>query len=151
MKLTKHNIYRHLQWICIKFLSYFIFDRSSDAKVRKPKNLNESQIMAIDITVKSILNPDSELYFDIMSQECYIKVSSPDGDIYVFIESRNIKIINTVFGYDIPVDLQTENYISSVFRREMNKRRVKFKNEVVGKIKFSLQKVLQNINDKVSE
>lgn len=111
---------------------------------RRPKNLNESQNIAVDITVKTILNATSILSYDPETHECYIEGSN--GTLFIFIESRNIKIINTVFGYDIPISIPTENYVTYVFRREVTKRRMKFKKAALDKIEFSLQKALNRIS-----
>ena len=153
-RTTRHKIKRRIKWLWVKAIVSFKMGRGKAEyeKARRPvKNINESQGYAMDITVKSILNPNSELYYDTSTQECYIKVEDVKGTIYVFIEARNIKIINTVFGYDIPIDIPTENYLSSVFRREMNKRRSQFKKEVISKIEFSLQKVLKNVSKRLND
>ncbi len=120
--------------------------KSKIDRPKRPTKLNESQSMAVDIIIKSILDSTSELYYDIESQECYIKRIDPSGDIFFFLEPRNIKMVNTVFGYDIEIDINTENYISAVFKRELNKRRSKFKRDAVAKVEFSLQKALRKIN-----
>jgi|OM-RGC.v1.026807511 hypothetical protein len=123
---TKYKFKRRLKWVYVKFRRIFKIGNKNE-KTKRPKNLNESQNMAVDITVKTILNPNSVLNYDPETHECYIQHDSIGGDLYIFIEARNIKIINTVFGYDIPISIPVENYVTSVFKREVTKRRLKFK------------------------
>ena len=142
-RTNKHKVKRRFKWIYTKLRRIFkIGDKREKAK--RPTNLDDSQSMAVDITVKTILNPNSTFDYDPLTHECYIEGAS--GDLYIFIEARNIKIINTVFGYDIPISIPVENYVTSVFRRELTKRRIKFKKAALDKIEFSLQKALNKIN-----
>jgi len=142
-RTNKHKAKRKLKWIYTKLKRAFKIGNKKE-KIKKPKNLDDSQQMAVDITVKTILNSESILNYDPQTHECYIE--GANGNLFIFIESRNIKIINTVFGYDIPINIPTENYVLSVFTREVTKRRVKFKKAAVDKIEFSLQKALNKIN-----
>jgi hypothetical protein len=137
---------RRLKWYWLK-LKYGFGSKHDENKARRPKGLSDSQTCALDIAVKAIHDPASKLYYDITTQECYVKRDDSEvGTIYVFIESQNIKIINTVFGYDIFINSDTENYITTVFRKEMAKRRAQFKKEALAKVDHSLHKVLDRIN-----
>ena len=137
---------RKIKWSWLKIKSSTATKRN-DERARRPKKLTESQNCALNIAVKAIHDPASKLYYDLHTQECYVKRDDDTvGTIYVFIESANIKIINTVFGYDIYINADTENYITTVFRKEMAKRRAQFKNEALAKVDHSLHKVLDRIN-----
>lgn len=147
MKLTKTK--RYFKWLRLKTKSYFKIKGPGSERHLRPKNLSDTQQCALDIAVKSILNPGSKLYFDIQTQECYVKTEDETaGTIYVFIEERNLKIINTVFGYDIYINQDTEAYITQLFGKEMSKRRLQFKKEALSKVDFSLHKVLDKLNQK---
>lgn len=138
-----HKAKRKVKWIYTKIRRIFRIGNKKEIS-KRPKNLDESQSIAIDITIKTILNPNSILNYDPQTHECYIEDTV--CDISIFIEARNLKIINTVFGYDITISIPSENYVTSVFRREVNKRRIKFKKAALDKIEFSLQKALNKIN-----
>ncbi len=143
------NIKRNFRWLFLKIASFFRIDGVND-KIKRPiKNISDSENIAIDITIKSILDPKSKLDYNIKTQECSVCVDDVNGTLDIYLEPRNLKIINTVFGYDVPINLQTENYISSIFVREMDNRRTKRKKYAMDRIKFSLQKVLHNINNRL--
>lgn len=112
-------------------------------KVKLPKKMNEAEKIAVSLFMKLIKDPESKLYYDIASSECYIK--SSDSTIYIFLESRNMKTINTVVGYDIPLQADTEQYLSEKFRIELNKRRMIFKQEALEKIDHSLHKTFDRV------
>lgn len=149
-KVKRNNLYKFKRFFFKIYISFKKLIRSregSDQRVKMPKNLDESQNIAIAISIKTILDPGSNLNYDPKSHECYIR--NEVGDIYIFIENRNIKVINTVFGYDIPIPLEAEIYVTSVFKRELAKRRFKFKKAALDKVEFSLQKALDKINKEI--
>ena len=53
--------------------------------------------------------------------------------------------INTVVGYDIPLQSETEQYLSEKFRLELNKRRMTFKKEALEKVDHSLHKTFDKV------
>ena len=85
-----------------------------DKRVRKPKKLTESENKACEIFLTVLHNKDSKLYYDIKTQECYI--GSGDKTIFVFLEANNVKVINSVFGYDVHIKSDLENYLYEVQR-----------------------------------
>ena len=117
----------------------------ADKRVRKPKKLTESENKACEIFLTVLHNKDSKLYYDIKTQECYI--GSGDKTIFVFLEANNVKVINSVFGYDVHVKQDLENYLLEKFIREMAKRRNLFKLDVLSKINHSLDNTLCRIKD----
>lgn len=120
---------------------------SSERKVTKPKKLTESENKACEIFLTVLHDKESKLYYDIKTQECYI--SSSDKTIFVFLESNNIKIINSVFGYDVHIKSDLENYLLEKFIREMGIRRNSFKNEVLSKINHSLDSTLSKMRSTI--
>ena len=56
-----------------------------------------------------------------------------------------MKTINTVVGYDIQLQDETEQYLSEKFRLELNKRRMLFKKEALEKVDHSLHKTFDRI------
>lgn len=144
MNLTKTR--RRFKWFRLYFAAQFNGGRK-DIKRQPGKNLTDAQLTAVTITKKTILSPDSKLYYNTENHECYIyRKGENDTSLYIFIEAGNIKIINTVFGYDISIDSNTEQYVTNIFSRELAKRRAQFKNEALSKIEHSLHKVLEKIS-----
>ncbi len=116
---------------------------STKRKVRLPRKLSDSERIAVSVFMRLIQDPESKLYYDIHTQECYVK--SGDSTIYLFLEDRNLKAINTVVGYDIPLQSESEYYLSEKFRLELNKRRMVFKKEAMDKVDHSLHKTFDKI------
>jgi hypothetical protein len=129
------------------FYLRLIRNLSSERKVTKPKKLTESENKACEIFLTVLHDKDSKLYYDIKTQECYI--SSSDKTIFVFLESNNIKVINSVFGYDVHIKSDLENYLLEKFIREMGIRRNSFKNEVLSKINHSLDSTLSKMRSTI--
>ena len=121
----------------------FVRSASNNTKLKRPQNLSKSEDTALQIFLEILHDIDSKLYYDITTQECYI--SSPDKKIFIFLESRNVKIINSVFGYDVHINRDLEHYMSEKFIKTMAIRRNSFKNEVLSRINHSLDSTLDKI------
>ncbi len=122
-----------------------VFRSFKDKKVKRPSRLSDAESTACEIFLTILHNKDSKLYYDIQTQECYI--SSGDKTLFVFLESNNVKIINSVFGYDVHIKGELETYLLEKFITEMGKRRNAFKSEVLSKINHSLDSTLTRIKD----
>jgi hypothetical protein len=112
-----------------------------------PKELSESQKISIGIFFKILKMEDTELLYDLISSECYL--INEKTNTHIFIEDRNIKVINSVYSYDIPIDYRTEGYLVSKFELELNKRRLNFKRNIMSKTNHCLLQTynkLSNIN-----
>lgn len=142
----KMDIRRYRKLVRVYFLKSLRVFSSNDKRVRKPKKMTEAETTACEIFLTVLHNKDSKLYYDIQTQECYI--SSGDRTIFVFLESRNVKIINSVFGYDVHIGSELESYLLEKFIREMSIRRNAFKNEVLSKINNSLDSTLNKMKSK---
>lgn len=118
---------------------------AKEKSIKKPKKLTESESMASEIFLTLLHNKDSKLYYDIQTQECYI--SSGDRTVFVFLEACNVKVINSVFGYDVHIRQDLEGYLLEKFIREMSIRRNTFKKEVLSKINHSLDSTLSKIKE----
>lgn len=129
----------------IKF-GRFIKSARNERKIQRPKKLTEQEDTAMQIFLEILHDKESKLYYDIATHECYI--SSPDKQIFIFLESRNVKIINSVFGYDVPISSPLEHFMLEKFVREMAIRRNAFKNEVLSRINHSLDSTLEKIKKK---
>jgi hypothetical protein len=110
-------------------------------RIRFPKDITKIEKTAADIFFKIIKKPDTELFYDILTDECYLRHEK----IYIFIENQNVKIINSIYKYDITISRPLERYLIRKFSIELNKRRILFKKDVVEKTHHSLEEILNNI------
>jgi len=106
-----------------------------------PKNINPQERTVVDIIKNMLSKPDSKLYYDPETFECYIV----NGSYYIFIEPRIVKVINSTFGYDIEIQSETEFYLTDLFKKEASKRRKQFKRDTISKIDKSLNTILEDI------
>jgi hypothetical protein len=116
---------------------------------KRPKKMTHAEETACQIFTTVLRNKGSKLYYDIHTQECYLR--SEDAAIYVFLEARNVKIINSVFGYDVNISSELEGYLLEKFIREMTVRRKAFKNEALSKVNHSLDLTLDRVQNKLNE
>ncbi len=141
----RSGLRRFKRFAFIKF-GRFLKSAKNERKIQRPKKLTHQEDTAMQIFLEILHDKESKLYYDIATHECYI--SSPDKKIYIFLESRNIKIINSVFGYDVHIRAALEHYMLEKFIREMAIRRNAFKNEVLSRINHSLDSTLEKIKKK---
>jgi hypothetical protein len=112
-------------------------------KPRRPKNMCNAELSALTIYMRILRLPETKLYYDIKTQECYLK--SEEYQLYLFLEERNIKIINSVFGYDVRLTQELEAYMSDRFVHEMAIRRSAFKAEALNKVDHSLELTVERV------
>lgn len=119
--------------------------RDGKTIIKKPKKITRTEESAMEIFLSVLRHKGSSLFYDIHTQECYLK--SEDSSIYVFLERENLKIINSIFGYDVNVSQQLEGFLLEKFIREMAIRRKTFKTEALSKVNHSLDRVQNKINN----
>ena len=95
-------------------------------------------MQAVRIWTKVIHQPESDLMYNPQTHEAYAQWESPSGTVYLFLEEGNLRVINTVVGYDIRLNIQVEQWCASLFTREVAKRRNKFKRQAESKVVHSL-------------
>ena len=140
MKINTLRIKRKIRIIIGKIIRNL---RSPQTHVRKPKVMTYSESSAFTIFMRVLKLPETKLYYDLVTQECYLK--SEEYQLYVFLEERNLKIINSVFGYDVRISQELENYLTEKFSQEMAIRRRAFKNEAHSKVDHSLEHTIQRV------
>jgi len=134
----KHKLKRFFKVLSIKTKSIF-----RKQKIRYPKNVSENEKTASSIFLKILHEPETSLYYNPETHECYLK--SDKKHLYIFLESCNIKIINSKYGYDTKISVSLESYLSERFKHESSKRRNLFKQEVLSKVQNSLNHTLDKI------
>jgi len=113
------------------------FGKPKEKPSKYPKRITDSEKIAIETFLTVLKDESSSLFFDLHTNECFLK--SYDSSIYLFLETGNLKIVNTVFGYDIPLTGDSQTYLMDKFRMELAKRRRNFKSEALKKVKHSLE------------
>ena len=112
-------------------------------KPSKPIKMSISESSALTIFTRILRLTDTKLYYDIKTQECYLK--SEEYQLYLFLEERNIKIINSVFGYDVRLSPELEAHMYDKFIHEMAIRRSAFKKEALSKVDHSLELTVDRV------
>lgn len=108
-----------------------------DSRIQKPK-MTETEAQAARIWIKVVHQKDSDLMYNPQTHEAYALWESPSGTVYLFLEAGNLRVINTVVGYDIRLSSQVEQWCASIFSREVAKRRAKFRKNAESKVTHSL-------------
>lgn len=117
--------------------------KQPNQRTRRPQKMSESERTATEIFQLLIHRSDSKLYYDLKTSECYIR--SEDGSLFIFLEERNIKIINSVYSFDVNISSDLEAYLTERFERELAIRRRQFKKEALAKVEHSLENTLNKI------
>jgi len=139
----KINALRLKRIIVVKFGRFLQVLSPKQEKPTKPAKMSVSENSALTIFIRILRLPDSKLYYDIKTQECYLK--SEEYQLYLFLEERNIKIINSVFGYDVRLSQELESHMYDKFIHEMAIRRSAFKREALSKIDHSLELTVDRV------
>ena len=108
-----------------------------DSRIQKPK-MSETEEQAARIWIKVVHQKDSDLMYNPQTHEAYALWESPSGTVYLFLEAGNLRVINTVVGYDIRLSSHVEQWCASIFSREVAKRRAKFRKNAESKVTHSL-------------
>ena len=130
----KKTIKRWLRRLYIKSMSIL----SPKDRCRFPKDITDKERTVYDIFIKVLHDPDTKLYYDTKTMECSMK--SDKQSLWIFLETRNVNVINSTFGYDRTISPKLECYLSDRFRHENTKRRNLMKEEALSKIEHSLSK-----------
>jgi len=132
-----HKIKRSLLKISIWFKKKFL------AEYSKSMNINNNQRKAISICTHIIDNPNSELLMSKISDKRYIK----NGDYFVIIEDCQIKIINHVYSYDIPLFGYKMENLKKYFDDRIDSIRLEMEREILKNVKNSLDAIFNNIKN----
>jgi hypothetical protein len=139
----KINTLRLKRIIIVKFGRFLQLLSTKPEKPNRPTKMSISENSALTIFTRILRLPDTKLYYDIKTQECYLK--SEEYQLYLFLEERNIKIINSVFGYDVRLTQELEAHMYDKFIHEMAIRRSAFKKEALSKVDHSLELTVDRV------
>ena len=123
------------QWIV--FWCNTLSPARADRRMKRPK-MTPSEEQAARIWSQVVHQVDSDLLYNPQTQDAYALWEAPSGTVYLFLESGNLRIINTVVGYDIRLSNAVEHWCSKVFTREVAKRRNRFRLNAESKVVHSL-------------
>lgn len=118
----------------------------TDHKMKRPQ-MTQSEEQAVRIWTKVVHHPESDLMYNPQNHEAYAKWDSPKGTVYLFLEAENMRIINTVVGYDIRLSSKVEQWCATHFSREVAKRRNKFKRQAESKVVHSLDSLESRLSE----
>ena len=104
--------------------------------------LDESQKKAFSICIKMINHPNSELLTSMLSEKRYMK----NGDYFVIIGMHDIKIVNHVYSYDIPLMGSKITNLKRLFDNKIDASRLAMEAEILSNVKHSLEDIKNNIN-----
>lgn len=122
------------------WIKYKIVSKRLGGKTKKGRPQGSSQDVdtALRIWSRVVLNKDSDLLYNPVNGECIAEGFDTKNPLYLFLESDRLRIINTVIGYDVILNSEEESWCEEIFRREVNRRRYKFKQYALGKVVHSL-------------
>lgn len=100
--------------------------------------MTPTEEQAVRIWTRVIHQSDSDLMYNPQTHDAYALWEAPTGTVYLFLESGNLRVINTVVGYDIRLSMRVEQWCSTVFTREVAKRRNRFRINAESKVVHSL-------------
>ena len=118
---------------------------NNNDRSRYPKSVTDKERTVSDIFIKILHDPSTELSYDISSKECSMK--NVRESLWIFLEPGNVKVINSVYGYDRRISAELEYYLEERFRQENRKRGAIMKAEALSKVDYSLNKTLDKINN----
>lgn len=127
----------HLKRVVRVTLGKFFSSDYRDRRMSRPQ-MTTTEEQAVRIWTKVLHQADSELMYNPKTHESYAVWDSPRGTVYLFLESQNLRVINTVVGYDIHLSSRVEQWCDNVFSREVDRRRKKFKKQAESKVVHSL-------------
>lgn len=116
----------------------------TNVRVKYPKKVSDPEKVVSNIFLKTLVNPETQLYYNIENSECSLK--NEKDKLFIFLEKNNIKVINSTFGYDRHIFSDLEEYLIQRFIRENTKRRTQMKEEAIKKVDNSLSKTLDKLN-----
>jgi hypothetical protein len=122
-------------------LSFKIWNRKfsrDDRKKGRPQGRSADVNTALRIWSRVVLNAESDLLYNPVTDECYVEWFDTANPVYLFLESGRMRIVNTVIGYDVLLESGEESWCFEIFRREVNRRRNTFKTEALSKVVHSL-------------
>jgi len=110
----------------------------NDMRIKRPTKVSAEEEQAMRIWTRVVHAADSDLMYNPQTQDAYAQWDSPSGTVYLFLEHGNMRVINTVVGYDIRLSSGVEQWCGALFTREVAKRRARFRRRAESKVLHSL-------------
>jgi hypothetical protein len=125
------KLWRRRTWLFFAKLS------RADHRVGRPRKTTREEDLVISLWSRITHLEDSRLYYNPATHESMAYL--PGQSIYMFLESGQMRVINTVVGYDVPLSSEVEQWCSQIFAREVHRRRTRFKDAALSKVVHSLE------------
>jgi len=119
----------------------------NSTKVKRPINCSPEVLTAIRIWNHVIHSKNSTLMFDPVTGESLVEYSIDNTPIYLFLESRRLRIINSITGYDVSLTESERLWCEQNFKRELHIRRLRFKTKALNKIVNTLERLERKVID----
>ena len=126
---------------------WIIWGRLSRIRVphRRPSKTSSEEDGVIALWTRVCHLPQSQLLYNPATSESFAHLSG-EHPLWLFLESRQMRVINAVAGYDVPLSSDVEAWCLGVFSREVNRRRTRFKEEALRGVSHSLSDLLAQVN-----
>lgn len=130
----KWTTFQRRLWVTWKRLT----TAPASRRPKRPKHMTIGEEQAVRLWKRIVIDSASTLLYQPDKYECFAEWSGPEGHIYLFLEEHNLRVINTVVGYDVRLSNEVEGWCSDIFYREVTKRRKRFRMEAEAKVTLSL-------------
>lgn len=139
------------RWRKILFIKWAKFLKRStnylDSKVNDDYMPTETQVLAIKIFEKALLNQESDLLMAPISHTFYIELD----DIFIIMEGREMLIINGRYQYNVLLKERDAQHLIEKFKRVLEVRRKRMEKKVMSKTSRSLNDILNHLSSSPGE
>lgn len=118
-----------------------------------PEKMNEAQTKLIEVFKEMLYHPYSKLEYNFKTESARISYKQDDGIYYMHINEDNVRVVNTIHGYDTPISIEIHAYIMWLFYNKQNIDFTKSLKESDEKIIHSMDMILEKVrtNRKLSQ
>jgi hypothetical protein len=120
---------------------------TNSTRVKRPVNCNAEVSAAFRIWNHVIHSKNAILMYDPVTSESLVEYSIDNTPIYLFLESRRLRIINSITGYDVSLTESERLWCEQNFKRELHIRRLRFKTKALNKIVNTLERLERKVID----
>ena len=120
------------------------YSRKLQNKMTPVHQLSETQLLAVAVIRKAIINPNAELLIAPISGTRYIHFK----EIFIRIENNFVNIINGSYSYHIDLDDKTINTLHRKFNAKLESTSKQWEYTITNKTKRSLNSILTELNKK---
>jgi len=98
----------------------------------------------VDIVKTQAIKPTTEIFYAPVSGEFYLV----NNDKYIILTKHQINVVNGRFSHPVEIPEEMGYYLDKYLKRIVERRRIKIKREIEGKITRSLKSILAELKEK---